>query len=89
MGVEKWGKVRACAFVSECGKVLWAKQAMCSERKTQVGACEEGTGADTKANAWGRSDSSAGRCVLERLQRGVAPEALGESGPSVGAELVV
>ena len=36
-----------------------------------------------------RAGSSARRCVLEGLQRGVAPEALGESGGSVRAELVV
>ena len=32
--VEKWGRACACAFVSECGKVLWAKQGMCSESET-------------------------------------------------------
>ena len=43
-------------------------------------------GADRKANTWGLVRAPSG--LLQRLQRRVALEALGESGASLGAEAV-
>ena len=95
----EWRHEDEGAFVSECGKVLRAKEGMCWERETLLSDTggsvrREGgkvfafvsAGAHRKAKS--RELVRAPSGLPQQLQRRVAVEELGESGCSLGAEAV-